>query len=158
MRDCGRVEINCRYLSFTDYEDEDYEEGEENEGEEEPSEKPVEPTETTRREDNSVLVEESEPDVDPAKKDATESVEDVEEEDSNLVVEKIDQEVQETTTSTTTRAPVIDLCQVGNGGCDHNCLFQIEDNNPEGRVECSCFSGFDLNTADGRTCYGESLV
>lgn len=138
-----------------EYEDEDYEEGEETEAEEEASENNVEPKEPPRREDNSVHVDESEPDVDPAREEHPEAEEEEDEMD-NEIIPKSEMTDPEVTTTTSPPAPVVDLCQLGNGGCDHNCRFVKEDHDPEGRVECSCFSGFNLNAEDGRTCHGES--
>lgn len=127
----------------------------------------MEPKETTpRREENSVLVDESEHDPSHKQVAETEEEEDEEEEEEARVPEKTDSEVpppsstEEEPEYATTKAPApaIDLCQVANGGCDHNCRFAKEDHDPQGRVECSCFSGFNLNADDGRTCHGESPV
>ena len=142
------MSLQRRFIA--DYEDEDYEEGEETEAEEEREGQPP------RREENSVI-------------DESETTGHHKEEEEQEVSEKTDTELdphageKESPTSTTTSSPVhvppphpVDLCLVGNGGCDHNCRFTTDDSSSGGRVECSCFSGFELSPADGRTCHGES--
>lgn len=125
------VFINLCVIHWPDYEEEDYEEGE---GEEEEPEGAAEKvTEDPRKEENS---------VDPEPTIKENDVED----------DHRPEEEHPEPTSTTSAAPVADLCALNNGGCDHNCRFHEE----EGQVECSCFAGFTLNAADGRTCQGES--
>lgn len=139
------------YFPRLEYEDEDYEEGE---GEEE--EDNAETEKPLRREENSVTADETEPEVQPSQEKVPDNEEDEDEDEQEIPeVHKTDSEVVEVTTKV---APV-DLCQTANGGCDHNCHFVREENDPEGgRVVCSCFSGFTLDDGDGRTCHGESLV
>jgi hypothetical protein len=43
-------------------------------------------------------------------------------------------------------------CGPDRGGCDHECRVV---NDPEARIECSCYSGFLLEQADQRSCHGE---
>lgn len=141
------------YFPRLEYEDEDYEEGE---GEEE--EDNAETEKPLRREENSVTADETEPEVQPSQEKVpdNEEEEDEDEDEQEIPeVHKTDSEVVEVTT----KAAPVDLCQTANGGCDHNCHFVREENDPEGgRVVCSCFSGFTLDDGDGRTCHGESLV
>ncbi|KAL8595296.1 hypothetical protein ACOMHN_020049 [Nucella lapillus] len=46
----------------------------------------------------------------------------------------------------------IDECQENTHGCQHQCV------NTESSYQCSCFSGFTLNTTDLHTCARESDV
>lgn len=118
-------------ICLADFEEEDYEEGE---GEEE---EPEVGTEKVPRSEENI--------VGPQPENKEEQVE-----------EHSQPEVKENVeVHSTTSAPIIDLCELNNGGCDHNCHFHREDG-PSGRVECSCFAGFTLNAADGRSCQGES--
>lgn len=143
---------NNNLIDYDGEEEEDYEEGEETEAEEESPATPKSTAkETQGREENSVLEqEESKPDQSQG---GEEEDGDEDEEDDNEVEKS---EVHPVTT--TTEAPVVDLCQVNNGGCDHNCRFSREDVDAQSRglVECSCFAGFTLDSGDGRTCHGES--
>lgn len=81
--------------------------------------------------------------------------EELEEDEKEDVFEN---EVKEVTTTAQPPPPavIVDLCQSGNGGCDHNCRFVHADSESAGRVECSCYAGFVLNDGDQRTCHGES--
>lgn len=45
-------------------------------------------------------------------------------------------------------------CELNNGGCDHSCVTAKDETGYE-RIECSCYAGFTLNEADGRTCQGK---
>lgn len=147
------ITFNQNLIDYDGEEEEDYEEGEETEAEEESPATPKSTAkETQGREENSVLEqEESKPDQSQGGEEGEDGEED--EEDDNEVEKS---EVHPVTT--TTEAPVVDLCQVNNGGCDHNCRFSREDVDPQSRglVECSCFAGFTLDSGDGRTCHGES--
>lgn len=142
--ECYKINIGHPSVDYDGEEEEDYEEGEETEAEEETPATPKSNAKDTQgREENSVL-EQEEPKPNPSVER-----EDEEDEDEDNEVEK--SEVRPETT-TTEAPPVIDLCQLSNGGCDHNCRFSRENS----RVECSCFSGFALDSGDGRTCHGES--
>lgn len=151
--------------TFTDYEDEDYEEGEEGgeetEAEGEPSEAKVEVTSTPHPEDIRAPAE-SHPSKVPENEgdDEEEGEEDAEEneipDEGQTILHSVKEDPTTSTTTTTAAPQIIDLCQSGNGGCDHNCRFVADD--PQGFVECSCFAGFTLDPANGRTCHGESLL
>ncbi|GAB0100891.1 hypothetical protein DMENIID0001_169890 [Sergentomyia squamirostris] len=42
-------------------------------------------------------------------------------------------------------------CGPDRGGCDHECRRVLSDHG-ESHTECSCFTGYELNVRDGRTC------
>lgn len=46
-------------------------------------------------------------------------------------------------------------CGADRGGCDHECTMVTDENEVEPRIQCSCYTGFILDSLDGRTCQGK---
>lgn len=159
----SKLGIFYQFGWIPDYEEGDYEEGDETEAEEE-EEKPSAAKEPSR-ESNSVLAqpEDNEPshkENDPERNREEEEEEEQTEEDNEIPTEETENRVENHHhhTTTSTSAPIVDLCQTENGGCDHKCQFIRDPEDHAGRIECSCYPGFNLDEADGRTCHGESQI